>query len=334
MSRRRRWIKSRRCYEICFRARRGLPLVAFRVIKFLIGAILARVQRDGKVILCHDIWNGSHCHLIVVTRDGDQCKRFYGELQKGITEAIKRLLGASQLSIWEGNAMVAEIADIESAIERISYLYANPGQDNLVESIEQFPGYVSWGDFKKCMKSLSRESKTTFPWVRLPSIQRLISTTPSLSQDGNLVKLLRERNKGTSHDLTRRPNEWMRCFGISNDLEAEEINEKIVARLRNREALAKEMREAKGKKVLGVARLLSTPIMMDHEPKKHERKIFVLSTINELRIQMIQDFKNFCDECRQCYLRWRIGDYTVEWPPGAFKPPMPPNSNLLPAWSL
>jgi hypothetical protein len=332
MSRRRRWLKSRRCYEICFRARRGLPFVALRAIKFLLGAILARVQRDDKVILCHDIWNGSHCHLIIVTRDGEQCKRFYGEVQKSITDSIKRLLGLRHLTLWEGNATVAEIADFESAIERISYLYANPAQDNLVESIEQFPGYVSWRDFQRCKTSLTQETKAIFPWVRLPSIQRLNSPKLSLSQDGNLVKVLKERNKGTQHELVRRPNEWMRCFGINQDSDVSEANDKIIKRLRDRESRAREDREAAGKKVLGAGKLLSTPIMMDHEPKKHSRKIFLLSTINELRIQMIKDFKSFCDECRECYLSWRKGDFTVEWPPGAFKPPMPPSSNLLPAW--
>lgn len=125
MPRRRRRIKSKGCYELCFRAREGLPLVAYDLIELIIGSAVSRTQRDDKVTLCHDLWNGSHAHIIVVTKDSSQCTRFYGEIQKRITDSIKRLLGLHYLDLWEGTAMVAEIADEEAAIERIAYLYAN-----------------------------------------------------------------------------------------------------------------------------------------------------------------------------------------------------------------
>ena len=100
MSRRRRMIKSKSCYELCFRAREGLPLVAYKVIRLIIGSAIARTQRDEKVILCHDIWNGSHPHIIVVTRDSEQCTKFYGEVQKRITDSLKRLLDLDYLDLW------------------------------------------------------------------------------------------------------------------------------------------------------------------------------------------------------------------------------------------
>src|SRR5262245_37021010 len=130
MPRRRRQIISNSCYEICFRARRSLPLSSHRFIKFLIKSCLARVQRDDKVTLCHDLWNGSHPHLIVKAHDAEQCVRFYGEIQKKITDAIKRLLGVSHLNIWEGRATVAQLRDVAAVQDRIAYLYANPAQDD------------------------------------------------------------------------------------------------------------------------------------------------------------------------------------------------------------
>ncbi len=95
-----RQIKSNHLYEICFRAREGLPLPVTNYMRLLITCILARTQRDFKVTLCHHIWHGNHPHLLAILHDADQARRFYMELQKKLTEAIKRLLGLKYLNIW------------------------------------------------------------------------------------------------------------------------------------------------------------------------------------------------------------------------------------------
>ena len=136
MPHRRRHIVSNTCYEICFRAKETLPFVCYKLIRLIIGAAMARTQRDDKVVICHDIWNGSHAHIILVAKDAQQFVNFYGELQKRITDALKRLTGRESLSLWEGYPMVAEIGDLAAAIDRIAYIYANPAQDNLVENIK------------------------------------------------------------------------------------------------------------------------------------------------------------------------------------------------------
>ena len=330
MSRPRRRIKSKSCYEICFRAREGLPLLAYETIRLLLGSIVARAQRDEKVVLCHDIWNGSHAHLVIVALDSQQCVRFYGEIQKKITDAIKRLLGLNYLDLWEGGAMVAEIADLDAAMERISYLYANPAQDNLVETIADFPGYSSWREFNEALHRLDTTTEESFPWIRLPSIPPLRSRILSTKEDALLVNTLISNNK-QSHILKRHPNAWMRCFGIDTDSAAYQINDNILRNLQDREENARSERQKARRNVMGVSQLQSQPIMKIHKPKKKERKIFVLCSIKELRIKLIDDFKDFCAACRACYLLWRAGDYSTSWPPGAFKPPLPPSMNILPA---
>ena len=87
-------------YEICFRARRGLPLAVTRYMRLLIESVLARTQRDCKVTLCHHLWMSNHPHIVVVFKDAELAKRFYTEVQKKLTDAIKRLLGMEHLNIW------------------------------------------------------------------------------------------------------------------------------------------------------------------------------------------------------------------------------------------
>src|SRR5262245_3172890 len=128
-------------YEICFRARNGIPLPALRTIELIIKSALARAQRDGKVTICHHIWNGTHCHILLIVRDAELFVKFYMELKKKLTDAIKRLLAVKWMNIWERRVTVARVKDLEAAKERVVYLYANPAQDDLEESIDRYPGY-------------------------------------------------------------------------------------------------------------------------------------------------------------------------------------------------
>ncbi len=328
MPRRRRLFKSRALYEICFRARNSLPLSCCKIIETLIKSSIARTQRDDKVIICHDLWNGSHCHMLVVSQDSEQLKRFYEELQKRITDYMKRLLGINYLNIWEGYPMVAEIADLKAAKSRISYIYANPAQDNLESSIERFPGYSSWNDFNECRSRLSASTSIKVPWVRLPTIPKLKTLIVNDDQSRRINKLFSLRNRDI-HILKREPNAWMRCFNIKNDSDVLAINDEIMKNVRIREQLASDKRNKKGWLVMGFKALKSQPIMKSHSPKKRSRKIFVISSIKKLRINIIQNFKKFCDICKDCYKQWRLGNFKIEWPLGAFKPPLPPMVNLL-----
>lgn len=329
MPRQRRRIISKGCYELCFRARKGLPLVAYQLIELLIGSAISRTQREEKVTLCHDIWNGSHPHMLVVTRDSEQCTRFYGEIQKRITDGIKRLLGLKHLDLWEGTAMVGQIKDQQAAVERIAYMYANPAQDDLEESIEKFPGYSSWRCFRKAQPRLDAEDIEIYPWIRLPSIPRIPDRALTPHEDLTVCRKLRKSNR-ERHKLVRKPNAWMSCFGIESQDEIAQINARIVERLRQKESAESQRRTKLKKKVLGAHRLRSQKVLQAHTPKKRGRKIFIITSINELRVKLIADFKQFCFECRECLRRWRSGEYDVQWPPGAFKPPLPPLVNLLP----
>lgn len=329
MCRPRRCIKSKCAYEICFRARQGLPLVANYLMRFILACTLARVQRDSKVILCHHLWNGSHAHIFVVCLDSQQFYKFYMELEKKLTDIIKRLLGYRWLNIWEDRPTVMYIDDIAMAVERISYIYANPAQDNLEIDIDRFPGYSSWRHFLNRKNHLNETNSEMFPWLRLRTIPKLEDPAPSDHECRLIARLLRRRNKDR-FALVQQPNAWMKSFGVTSNEEVEIVNQRIENRIREREATAERIRVAENKTVMGAARLLEQPIMKPHAPKKHGGKVFILSSYKEARLALIKEYKSFCDRCKDCYERWKIGDLTVVWPLGAFKPPMPVLCNLIP----
>lgn len=328
MPRGRRYIESGAVYEICFRAKASLPLVAHKFLNFIIKCVLARVQRDEKVILCHDIWNGSHPHIIVVTKDAEQATFFYGEVQKKITDIIKRLLGKNSLNIWDGKPSVIKLGDLEAVIDRIAYLYANPAQDNLETRMENFPGLSSWNEFQASLDKIDAKTSEECPWIRLRSVPELSSSNPSQSEGSKIIEQLCKANKEL-HLLVREPNRWMRCFGIQQDSDVERINSQIISQLRQREVLAEDRRIKRNKKVLGAKKLQNQPLLKPHTPKKNERKIFIFASVKEIRLEFIERFEKFTADCKDCLRRWRAGELSVTWPLGAFKPPLRPIASLL-----
>jgi hypothetical protein len=325
----RRNFKSNHLYEICFRAREGLPFAVTYYMHLLIESIVARAQRDFKVVLCHHLWMGSHPHILAILKDAELARRFYMEVEKKLTDAVKRLLGLEHLNLWEKTPRVIEICDLASAIKKIAYYYANPAAAHLVDCIEEYPGLSSWRDFVAVQDKLNAMVAHRRPWIRLPSIPKLPARAVTETQDKFITARLKEANKKKFHTLELFPNAWMECFGIKDDAEVAQINACIIARLRHNEDVCRRWRARKGWKVLGANKLRAQPIMAPHTPKKYGRRIFCIAATIELRVQVIAAFRKFCEECRRCYKCWCAGDVSVFWPPGAFLPPLPPSANAL-----
>jgi hypothetical protein len=329
MGRQRRKIISGHTYEITFRTRFGLPFVCTAYTATIISGIIARVQRNHKVTLCHFIFMGNHAHIVVVAKDLQACSDFHGEIKKQLTDSYKQLLGLPFLSLWDENSSsVLELSDLNGAKERISYLYANPARANLVDSIERYPGLNSFTAFLSCPHTLMASHCTACPWIRTPTIKKLPSRAISPTQDAAFTQYLKAKSK-LSHDLVLQPNAWMKIYGITDPAEVAEVNQSIVSTLLHYEAEARTIRCQSGWRVKGAAKLATEAINLSYLPDKKSRKIFVYASDPELRKQRIADYKIFCQRCTYCYEQWKIGDYSVEWPPGAFQPPIPTRINWL-----
>ena len=321
--------RSKRLYELCFRADEGLPLPARPLIGLLIQAALARTQRDDKVALCNYVWMGNHPHISFVSQDVNALKNFYGELKKRLTDMLKRLLGLTHLNIWPKEPTVIEILDLEEAIKRHVYFFCNPAKASLVTSIEEYPGESTWNDFANIEASLDAKVEIEVPWIRLPSIPALSSPNPSRAEEERIIRELTFNNK-EKEKLTFYPFAWLKVFGITSSRQVNEIRNRIVEMTKETEQGLLKERFKDRMQVLGVARLLRASISVrGHKPKKIERKIFFLSSISELRCRFLAHYKRFCDDCRQCYRLACKGVKDLIWPHGAFVPPIPALANPL-----
>lgn len=322
MPRPRVYIESNGVYELCLRARQNLPFPCRKLIALCIKSTIARAQRDAKVTLCHMLWMNNHVHLLIVAHDAAQCVKFYMELQRKLTEYLKRLLGLRKLNLFEGDAHPIRIADLEAATERISYFYANPAAADLEDSISRYPGVSSWSAFLALKQNLHGTSSEDVPWIRPATVTKAPRRDLTPTQDTFLAQRLTQRAL-TSHPLELKPNAWMPCFGVTTEQEVAQINEHILTQIAAREAEHRAVRQKEGKKVIGAYKLSNQPLMLPHTPKERSPKVRVIAACNTLRAQYLELLKDIAERCAQCYQRWKQGDFSVRWPPGTF-PPAPP----------
>ena len=302
------------------RTRHGLPFVCTNYMKTLLRSVAARVQRDHKVTLCHLLWMGNHPHIIVIAKDKKACTSFYGELQKQLTESVKRLCGFPYLSLWKNNATsVIPYHDVETVCYRIGYLYANPARANLVDTVADYPGFSSWKEFLSDLSSLNAVYELECPWVQQPFIEKLSGLAVSRAEDLRMCQEWKERASEVNF-LRIQPNAWMKCFGVSEAQEVESINNKII---QYHTGLEQEAREKRQRKVMGRKALIAQPLNLTYRSKKPSRRIFVYSLDPEFRKYLIKKYREFCDACTRCYERWKLGDLSVKWPDGALLPPVP-----------
>jgi hypothetical protein len=324
----RRWFHSNKLYEACIRVRSGIPFPALLLIKVVLEGIIARVQRDSKITLCHLIWLGNHAHIIFVLHDGEQCSKFFSEVQKQITEAIKKLTDVSHLRLWEGEPSIAIILDHAKAMERIRYLYCNPARANLIDSIENYPGMSTWEAFKSAGADVGATVKRTVPWIRRKHLPVLgCAKGVSRVRDRQLTELLLGK-RHPRYELVVKPNAWLAVFGITDPQDVAHIRTQIRVDIEDHEQQYREERRKTHTPVAGPELLASTPILKSHTPTERSRRIFVLSSISALRVGFIAALQNVVATCRELYERLRLGE-AVSWPLGVFAPRPPNRANLL-----
>ena len=328
MPRGRRYFESGNLYEVTFRATEGLPLPARPLIETLIKSALARAQRDQKVTLIDFMWMGNHAHLLVIAWDAKQASDFYAELQKNISEYIKRLLGLERLSLWEGRPTVALVPDLKSAMARKVYFYLNPVRANLVDSVSKYPGYSSFKGFCSKKNSPLLRISERVPFIRQSAVPKAPVSDLTIRQERALHDKILKRSQ-RHHRVNFFPNLWAAVFGVTKPEEIAALNAEIFKEVESLERFIRAERLEKGCRVIGQEKLLLQPLMLPHIPKTRSRKVFVICGDKELRMAIIKAKREIEDRCEQCFQRWKQGDYSVEWPPGTFRPPMPPSANTV-----
>lgn len=285
--------------------------------------ILGRAQRDNKVDLCHFVDMNNHSHNLAVSHTGQELAKFYMEVQKKTTDAVKALVGMAHLTLWEDRPTVVRVVDLEGVINRIVYIYTNPSNAALCDSIEEYPGITSWSAFLRCEPSVEAEVTIDARWYPVSEIPRLPALSLSPSQDAALHRELLRSEGSHRHPIVLKPFKWLEEFGITEPLRIENVRKRIIAGVREVERINAAARATANTRCVPASIQGRQPFMKPHKPKKKERKIFIICSDKERRIEILQQYKWIFSRCRECYRKVKEGLH-VDWPPGTFIPWLPP----------
>jgi hypothetical protein len=310
-------------YEIVPRTRAHLPMPPTQLSNELKLGILGRTQRESNVELCHFVDMCNHSHNLVVSTTAQRLSKFYMEHQKKTTDTVKALTGLAQLSLWECRPSVARVADFYEAMERIVYIYSNPSKAALCKSIEEYSGLSSWTAFLSCAPCIDAEVIIETRWYPTSEIQTLPSLSISPIQDVALLESLRRSPKAQEHLLVLKPFKWLEPFGITEPYRIENIRKQIITRVRESERIQASKRAIENITVVPRAVQVREPYMKPHKPKKKERRIYLLCSDKQQRIELLREFRAIFALCKMCYKKAKEG-LRIDWPPGTFIPWFPP----------
>lgn len=310
---------------VTFSVEEGLLLLANPLCLGIVKSCLGAAQALYPVTICHFIVQATHIHLIVVVDNPEDVKNFVRHFKTESAHLLNGVLGREKRTLWcEGYDSPIVLTPVR-ALCAVTYLYANPAKDNLVESIDDFPGLSSWRMFLR--NDLVKEWKR----FRRPAVRALPHhSLKSYSQEAE--RLLKEST--TSHEFRIDPNAnaWLGAFGVVDTQEQEQINTRLIERVRTLEERADRQRRDAKRSVMGRERLISRTIDLSYRPQRSGRRMCCLSENRALRIRFIGFLKDLYAKARQVAERWRIGDFSLPFPPGLYPPSVPKLQEPLAAW--
>jgi hypothetical protein len=263
---------------------------------------------------------GNHLHIGLIVSNPELIPLFMKYIKCESAGAINRLLGRSAKNIWEEGYDSPVILDAQKCMEKIAYIYLNPAEANLVDSIDHYPGFSSWRAFTQ------NETKKSCPWIRRKRISILPYRKPSSLEQAKLKDSLLESSK-VSLPFTVEPNAWMGCFKELQGRDPEEINREILSLIRSGEA---KLRSERTKPVMGEKKLISEVINKPYLPRTRGQRSWCLGSDITVRREFINWLKGLFAKGRAVYESWKQGDYLASYPPGLFPPAGIYRGNILP----
>jgi len=266
---------------------------------------------------------GNHVHLVVLVEDPGDVKSFVERFKCETAHAVNRLMGRRQVTVWCEGYDSPAILTIEDLIEKLAYVYANPVRAHRTESIDDYLGVSSWGMFS------SRQLTKQVTRIRRPHLKPLPRTPLSLTQQQQLADAVEQASSETL-GFSLVPDAWTKAF--PNSLTPQEVNQRVIKRIREIEAEFSLIREAKGIRLPSRQAIINQPIDLPYSPTTFGRRMWCICWDVSLRVSFIALIKSLRAQASEVRKRWREGNRHAPFSPGLFPPCQPPLANLLPAY--
>ena len=248
---------------------------------------------------------GNHYHLVCKFRHFnsiDFFRDFHSKLQSLTKEHVVKFPGGRLLDHRRRNAL--ELPNREDILDKVLYCWLNPVSSGIVENPEDYNGLCVHSDAFKGT-TLKRE---------------IVNWTEYYKKIRNGAKVDVSEVTET-YELT-----FARIPGME-DLSAEEYEQKMKKLFEERRQLEIKKRKEAGKGFLGKYKQRS--IKPGAVPKNIKRRSpgepapICLTLCDETRAQKREEFLQVVDAYKKASAAYRNGDFTVEFPIGTCRPPVP-----------
>jgi REP element-mobilizing transposase RayT len=309
---------------VTFSIEEGLLLLSNPLCVAIIKSCLVAAQKLYPVTISHFIVQSTHLHLILVVENPEDVPKFIGHFKTESAHYLNGLLGRAKRTIWCSGYDSPSVLTLSKTIGRIAYIYTNPVKDNLVSTIDEFPGFSSWKMYQ------SKQGELTKNWKRLRRTMFRCLTPDSHNLRGytkEAERLLEESKELESFIL--KPDAWLEAFNITDTKEKERINARILKAIRYIEMRCERERKRKNQRVMGRTKLLNQAIDLSYRPIRNGRRSTCLSDNVALRVSYLKKFRELRAKARRVLTLWRMGDTSERYPPGLYPPSMPMLANAF-----
>jgi len=325
---------------ISSRTQKGLPLPPNDYMNEIIKSTLARAQALYPIEVNQYIFMSNHFHIFAtIGENPENLPKFIGYLKAEIAHAINQFMDRKKNTIWEDGYDSPILLTFEDAIRYIIYIFLNPANAGLVNSIDEYPGVSSWNMFLNAGKE---ETKYEVQSIARSSIFKLDDEDKYYGNEKRNQEILDRLLSASKTKIVFKlsPNSWMDHFEETKGLsekEKQEINQKIISEVRKQEEELKEKRKAEGKEVLGAEKLKVESICGrggkndKYVPEKRSPRMVCISSCKTIRDIFLALYKDLCQKGKDVYeiwKNWKEGDILEKFPNNMF-PPRPPFCEFL-----
>jgi REP element-mobilizing transposase RayT len=312
MPARRKLFQTGNVYEICTRMQQGLPLTAHPSAITLLRGMLARAQGYYPITISHLVFMANHFHMIVVAQNPEDVANFMEYFKSQTSRVLNILFGLSGQS-WAERYDSPCILDVSKLMARLEYLYTNPQQANLVDTIDHYPHISSWSQ----LVSGSTKKETQEKKHSIRCLNDLVRKAKQKFRQYPSLPYQKENEK-----LTIDTAAAFRALGIEDDEEITERLSEVVCRVRIKEKELSKERIAAAKSVLGKQALICASPLKLHNPKKSQPRMLCLGSCRAERAEFISRYKIWNAACREAFESWREG-LSAAFPSLGFPPRNP-----------
>lgn len=307
---------------VTFTVEEGLLLLSNPLCLAIIKSCLAAAQSLYPVRISHFLVEATHIHLVITVYNPEHVPAFMRHFKTESAHMINSLLGRKKRTLWCEGYDSPTVLTFAKAMMVIAYIYSNPAKDNLVPSIDEYPGFSSWRMFteRQCFKVWKR--------LRRPQFRALTKDSHNLrgyTKEAN--RLLADSSELQTFKLE--PNAWLEVFGVTDPEEQQRINKRVIERVRTLEERAAHLRERENRGVIGRERLTTQRFDLSYRPSRRGKRMWCLAERRAIRMAYIRMFKKLKEEARRVLALWRQGDVTERYPPGLYPPSFPKLANVL-----